>query len=283
MVKLFLGLVIINLGACQSAGVPNENEEWLPLFNGANLENWTPKIRGHTLDDNFGQTFQVTDGTIVTNYDAYDEFDQRFGHLFYKDPFSHYRLRISYRFFGEQAKNGPGWAIRNSGIMLHCQAPNTIGLDQDFPISIEAQLLGGNGKDPRSTMNLCTPGTEVLLADTILASHCTSSASKTYHGDQWVEAEALVLGDSLLIHYVEGNEVLRYSKPQIGGGVVNDFDPMAKKDGKPLSEGYISLQSESHPVAFRKVELLNLCGCMDKRAKNYKPYFICSRPKTCLY
>jgi hypothetical protein len=28
--------------------------------------------------------------------------------------------------------------------------------------------------------------------------------------------------------------------------------------GTPLREGYIALQSESHPVEFRKVELLNL-------------------------
>ena len=283
MIKSYVWIWVLCILGCQATKESQTSEEWVSLFNGIDLTDWTPKIRGFDLGVNFGETFRITDSSICTNYEAYDSFDQRFGHLFYKHPYSHYRIRISYRFFGEQAKDGPGWAYRNSGIMLHCQDPKTITQSQDFPISIEAQLLGGNGKDPRTTMNLCTPGTEVWIADTLLASHCTSATSKTYHGDQWVEAEALVLGDSLIIHYVEGTEVIRYSKPYVGGGVVNNFNPSAKRDGTPLTEGYISMQSESHPIAFRKVELLDLCGCMDKKAKNFKQYFVCSRPEMCLY
>ncbi len=260
-----------------------DKEAWIQLFNGKDLEDWIPKIKGYQLGENFGETFQIVDGALTTNYSAYDAFDARFGHIFHKDKFSHYRIRISYCFFGDQAKDGPGWALRNSGIMLHCQDPSTITKDQDFPISIEAQLLGGNGSDARPTMNLCTPGTEAYLADTLLESHCTPSISKTYHGDKWVTAEALVLGDSLVVHYVEGQEVLRYTQLQVGGGVVNDFDPEAKPDGHALYEGFISLQSESHPVAFREVALLDLCGCMDKKAKNYKDYFVKAKNETCVY
>jgi hypothetical protein len=155
--------------------------------------------------------------------------------------------------------------------------------DQDFPISIEAQFLGGLGTGERSTANLCTPGTNVYMADTLFTPHCISSRSKTYHGDQWVRAELLVLGDSLIRHMVNGDTVLEYTKPAIGGGAVNNYDPSVKLDGTPLAEGYIALQSESHPVEFRKVELLELKGCMDPKAKNYKSYYLKSDNSKCMY
>jgi hypothetical protein len=142
--------------------------------------------------------------------------------------------------------------------MLHGQDPNTMGVDQDFPISIEGQLLGGNGNDERTTSNLCTPGTNVVIDNKLFTPHCISSTSKTYAGDQWVTADFLVLGDSLVQHILENKVVLQYNKPQIGGGNVSGFDPKVKKDGQLLSKGTISLQSESHPIDFKKVELYDL-------------------------
>jgi hypothetical protein len=91
----------------------------------------------------------------------------------------------------------------------------------------------------------------------LFTDHCVSSKSKTYHGDQWVRVEILVLGDSLIKHIIDKETVLEYEKPQIGNGKVSNYDPAVKKDGMLLQEGYIALQSESHPVEFRKVELLN--------------------------
>jgi hypothetical protein len=233
-------------------------EDWIQLFNGKDLTDWNIKISGYPLNENYGNTFRVENGVMKVTYDQYDNFSEKYGHIFYKQPFSYYLLAVEYRFTGEQAPGGPGWAFRNSGIMLHSQLPSSMGKDQDFPISIEAQFLGGNGKDERTTMNLCTPGTNVVLNGELFTPHCTNSSSKTYHGDQWVRAEALVLGDSLIQHIVQGDTVLTYTKPQIGGSNVIHFDPAVKADGKPLTEGYISLQSESHPIEFRKVELFNL-------------------------
>ena len=183
---------------------------------------------------------------------------QNLGTFFYKKKFSYYLLGVEYRFTGTQCKDGPGWAFRNSGVMLHCQPPKRMLQSQDFPISIEAQLLGGNGKDQRTTANLCTPGTNVVMNDKLFTTHCVNSSSQTYHGDQWVRVELLVLGDSLIRHIIDKNIVLEYEKPQIGGGNVASYDPAVKKDGMLLKEGYISLQSESHPIEFRKVELINL-------------------------
>jgi hypothetical protein len=269
-------------GTGHAASNPGK-QEWIRLFNGKNLKGWIPKITGHETGVNFGNTFRVEKGVLKVSYDQYDKFANRFGHIFYKDKFSYYRLAVEYRFVGEQAKDGPNWAIRNSGIMLHCQPPQTMMKDQDFPISIEVQLLGGNGKDKRTTANLCTPGTHVVRDGKLFTPHCLNSTSQTYHGDQWVRVEVEVLGDESIKHIIGGQTVLAYEKPQIGGGSVNNYDPAVKQDGMLLKEGYISLQSESHPVEFRKVELLNLAGCTDRKAKNYKSYYVKADNSSCKY
>ncbi|GAO43348.1 3-keto-disaccharide hydrolase [Flavihumibacter petaseus] len=232
--------------------------KWIQLFNGKDLNNWTVKIAGHPVGENYGNTFRVENGVIKVSYDQYNnQFKEQFGHLFYKGTFSAYLLVVEYRFTGDQIKDGPGWAYRNSGLMLHGQTPESMVLEQDFPISLEAQLLGGNGKEPRSTNNLCTPGTNVFMNGNLFTPHCVNSTSKTYAGDQWVRAEVLVLGDSLIRHIVEGDTVLTYSKPQYDG---NDkwVKAAGLTGGQLIHEGTISLQSESHPVEFRKVELFDL-------------------------
>jgi len=232
--------------------------DWIQLFNGKNLDGWIPKITGYELGDNHGNLFRVVDGLLTVSFDAYEKFDNHFGHLFYEKSFSNYVLRLEYRFIGEQTPGGPGWAFRNSGAMLHGQRPETMTKDQDFPVSIEVQLLGGGGSGERTTVNLCTPGTHVVMADELVTQHCINSTSKTYHGDQWVTTEIEVHGNRLFKHVIDGEAVLAYTQPQLDPG-----DADAKKllpDGadKMLHGGTISLQAESHPVQFRKVELLPL-------------------------
>ncbi|MEO8659794.1 MAG: DUF1080 domain-containing protein [Bryobacteraceae bacterium] len=283
-VRLFALILTALLPAAPafSQNEPNR-KDWIQLFNGKDLTGWTPKITHYALGDNFGNTFRVEDGLMKVRYNAYDTFNGRFGHIFYKDKFAYYIIATEYRFTGEQAKGGSEWAFRNSGIMIHCQDPASIGKDQDFPISIEVQLLGGGPTGTRPTANVCTPGTNIVMDGKLFTTHCLNSKSDTFRGDQWVRVEAMVLGDSLIRHIVNGQTVLEYFMPQIGGGSVTNYIPSAKPDGKVLTEGYISLQSESHPVEFRKVELLNLAGCMDAKAKNYKSYFVKAENAQCQY
>jgi hypothetical protein len=261
MKKLFT-LLLFSSSLCSFA-----QKGWINLFNGKDLKDWNIKIAKHNYQENFGNTFYVQDGLMKVKYDAYASFDQQYGHIFYKKPFSHYLLKIEYRFVGEQAKGGEGWAIRNSGAMLHCQDPATMWRDQDFPISIEGQLLGGNGKDERPTGNVCTPGTTIEMKEKLFTPHCLNSASKTYHGEQWVTADFLVLGDSLIKHIVNGDTVLTYTHPKIGGGNVANYDPKIKVDGKRLTSGYIALQSESHPIEFRMVKLFDLAPYVNDKKK----------------
>lgn len=236
-----------------------EEEKWVPLFNGRDLTGWTPKIRYCEAGDNFANTFRVVDGLLTVSYDGYDTFNKRYGHLFYKDTFSHYRLRVEYRFIGEQCPGGEGWALRNSGVMLHGESPATMSKDQDFPASIEAQLLGGTGQGTRTTANLCTPGTNVVMNGELILKHCTSSTSKTYDGDQWVTVELEVLGDKVIRHKIDGETVLSYEQPQLDSRDTHARELIAAQGGNLLlKSGTISVQSESHPVQFRRIEILVL-------------------------
>jgi len=267
----FVGLFILILfvSACSIPKQNNEKEEWIQLFNGKDFTGWDIKITGSELNDNYKNTFRVEDGILKVSYDEYEKFNGEFGHIYYKLPYSYYKLRVEYRFTGEQLEGGASWNVRNSGVMIHSQSAQSMGLDQDFPVSLEVQFLGGLGTGERTTTNVCTPGTQVEWQGKIFEGHIVNSTSKTYDGDQWVTVEAVVLGDSIIHHIMEGDTVLTYRNPQIGGGFVGqehdweaghvaNAEEWIKKEGTPLKSGYIALQAESHPIEFRKVELLNL-------------------------
>ena len=244
--------------------------DWQAIFNGRNLDGWVVKLAHHELGDNYAETFRVDNGVIRVAYDKYGDFGARFGHLFYDKKLSHYVLALEYRFVGEQVKGGPGYARLNSGVMVHSQPPATILKDQDWPISVEAQFLAGG----RTTMNVCTPGTEIFMAGAMVKAHCTNATSRTYGNDEWVAVEVEVLGSERVRHLIDRQTVLQYEKPTIGGGVANGFDPAVKKDGTVLEDGYIGLQAESQPVEFRNIRLLNLSGCMNPASPGYRPYFV---------
>jgi hypothetical protein len=277
---------IVALCAFAAAAQPAaDRKDWVPIFNGKNLDGWVVKLAHHEVGDNYGDTFRVENGVIKVSYDKYKDgvFGTRFGHLFWKEKLSHYIVRVEYRFVGEQTKDGPSYARLNSGIMIHSQAPETILKEQDWPISVEAQFIGNGATGNRTTLNVCTPGTEIYMKGEMVKAHCTNSTSKAYHNDEWVTTEVEVLGGEHVRHRIDGQVVLEYERPSIGGGVATGFDPAIKKDGTLLTEGYIGLQSESQPVEFRRVELLNLSGCMDPKAKNFKSYFVHRDDKRCVY
>lgn len=264
------------------ATIKADPKDWIQLFNGKDLSDWTPKFTKYDLGENFNNTFRVEGGLFKVRYDKWTKFNSEFGHIFYKTPYSYYLLVAEYRFVEDQVPGGPGWARRNNGLMLHSPDPKTMLKDQDFPISLEVQLLGGFGDGkPRTTLNLCTPGTHVVMKGVLHTAHCTNSASKTYDGDQWVRVEVLLHGDELVRHIIDGQTVLEYSKPQIGGGSASPTDPAIKVDGTPLTGGFISIQAETAPIDYRKIELLNLEGCMDKSRSTYRPYFVKSNPAMC--
>lgn len=269
---LLSGIVISageNLDQVEAETDP-DREEWVELFNGENIDGWDIKITGSQLNDNFANTVRVEDGLIKVRYDGYEQFDGRFAHIFYEEPFSYYRLKVEYRFVGEQAPGGEGWAFRNNGIMFHSQSAQSMELDQDFPNSIEFQLLGGDGENERPNGSVCTPGTHVVIDGELRTEHCINSEGPTHHGDQWLTAELVAHGNSKIQHLLNGEVVMEYSRPQLD-------------NGQRISGGYFALQGESHPTDIRSVQVLNLEGCMDEQARNYKSYFVKHDPYSCEY
>ncbi|TFF37502.1 3-keto-disaccharide hydrolase [Mucilaginibacter psychrotolerans] len=258
-----LMLACLLLLACSNtkklAGTGDAEKGWKKLFNGKDINDWFVKINHHNVGENYGNTFRVEDGMIRVSYDQYGDFNDQFGHLYYKTPFSHFQLRFEYRFVGKQQKGAPDYTLLNSGVMFHSQDPRTMLKEQDWPISIEMQLLGGLGDGkPRPTGNMCSPGTDVVYKGVVSPDHCINSTSKTYDGEQWVKGELIVEGSKLITHMINGDTVLQYSRPTIGGGVVKGYDPKYKKDGTLLSSGFIALQSEGQPVDFRNIEIKQL-------------------------
>jgi hypothetical protein len=246
-------LAMIFLLGCGSQ--KSKEGEWIQLFNGEDLEGWTPKVRGFELGVNFNNTFRVEEGLLKVRYDEYEDFDNRFAHLFYKDEFSHYIIRVEYRFVGNQVPGGPGWAFRNNGIMIHGQSAESMEVEQNFPTSIEVQLLGGDGAATRSTANLCTPGTNVVFDGNLHLDHCKNSTSDTFHGDQWVTVEIEVHGGEVIRHFVNGVQVMEYNQPQLDERDGTYAKLLPASGDKILHKGTISLQGESHPTDFRKIEL----------------------------
>lgn len=296
LLKWTFSLFLIAIISSCNRHNPNK-EEWISLFNGKDLTNWDIKIAGHEINDNYKNTFVVKDSMLSIVYDAYSDFDNKFGHIYYHQPFSYYKLAFDYRFIGTQTKGGNIWNNRNSGVMLHSQSAKSNAYDQNFPVSIEFQLLGGlDNQEKRTTGNVCTPGTVVVMGDTINYNHCISTDSETYFGDRWVHAEAIVLGGESMTFIIENDTVLTLKTPQIGatpphkkyrgeqwkkwGMNPKDWN---SKEGEILSEGYIALQAESHPVDFKNIELLDLCGCKDPKAKNYKSYYVKNDSSKCEY
>lgn len=233
-----------------------EKNEWIQIFNGKNLDGWEVKIRGYDFGNNYRNTFKVDNGSIKVSYEGYRKFGDRFGHLFYtQKEFKNYILSLEYKFSGKHLKGAPGWSIKNSGVMLHCQDPRSMLKNQEFPVSAEAQLLGGVGEGERPTANICTPGTDVDINGKMADGHCINSNSKTYE-DEWVNVKLIVYSDSLIHHVIQSDTVLTYTNLRVGG----DFVPTnyGLEIGEKLTHGYISLQSEGHPVEFKDIRILEI-------------------------
>lgn len=228
---------------------------WHTLFNGENLDGWTVKIHHHEVGENVADTFRVENGLLRVSYDQYDTFDKQFGHLYFNQPFSNFHLKLDYHFYGDFLSDAPHYAERNSGLMYYSQAPETILKEQDWPISVEMQFLAGldDGK-ARPTGNMCSPGTDIEYQDAVYTDHCLMSSSPTIPVGEWVSAE-LIVNNGNVTHIINGDIVLQYTRPTMGGKFVKGYDPAIWTPSAPLHSGYIALQSEGHPIEFKNIKI----------------------------
>jgi hypothetical protein len=259
---LFLLLIIISF-SCTSRNdktkkyAYKESGQWIKIFNGKNLDGWICKFAGGTPGENYKNTFRVEAGILKVDFDEYTKFDNNFGHLFYDKKLSNYKIRVEYRFVGKQVPGSPKWAYKNNGIMIHSQSPQSMGKDQWYPVAIEVQLVGGNGKEKRPTAGVCTSGTNIRINGKVVPQHCTPSLAKTYSGDEWVTVEVVVRNNTVIQHFVDGKKVLEYTGPTVGSGNGKP-DDYPVPEGTPLKDGFIAIQSEGYPTEFRKIELMKL-------------------------
>lgn len=255
-----MALLLCWSGVCQPAQGADDGAEWVQLFNGKNLDGWTPKITGFPVGENALDTFVVEDGILKATYENYESFEGRYGHLYTNLPYSHYRFRLEYHFAGSMMEDAPSYVNLNSGIMVHSQSPLSMGLDQAFPVSMEFQFLADEGKGPRPTGNVCTPGTHLEIDGKLVTDHIVQSSAPTFAADEWVAIEIEVRGNESIVHRVNGREVLRYQRPQLDpeGGVESSKALFEAGATKQLSFGHIALQAEGQPVWFRNIELTPL-------------------------
>jgi len=249
------------LGACApkpevKVSAPAGN--WIALFNGRDLEGWTAKIAGHEVGDNYRNTFRVEDGLLRVSYQQYDRFDDRFGSLFYNRPFSHYWIRAEYRMSGDLARGAPRWAFKNSGIQLHCQAPQTMRKLQQFPVGVEFDLVGGRFIGSRPTGDVCQSGTHVLIDGQPLRAMCSKLSDITIRDDQWVTALAEVDADKRVRQIVNGALVVEYTGLTLDDSNADARQLSASGHSRALASGHISIQSNGYPIEFRKIEVLPL-------------------------
>lgn len=264
---LFVLSLVTMLTGCNTttradAELPTDTQGFTTIFNGKDLTGWTIKIAGEDLGENYKDTFVVEDGILKVKYDNYKTFDGKFGHIFYDKPYSHYILKMDYRFVEGHCKGAPGYTWINSGVMLHSQSAESMSFKQEFPSSIEAQMLGlpDGAKRKRTTANVCTPGTHVFYKGKLDRRHCINSSSKSFHGDQWIELEMEVHGHDKMIFRVNGEDVFELERPVLDASDKRD-DYAAKKlieargGEAQLSDGHIALQAEGAPVEFRNIRI----------------------------
>ncbi len=251
--SIIAGALLIFISGCDS------KPKWVSVFNGKNLDGWTVKVGGSPAGVNYKNTFVAEDGMLRVKYDEYETFSTEYGHIFYNKKLSHYRLRLEYRFNGSKVPGSMDFTYLNSGVMFHSQSAESMAVDQGFPVSIEAQFLACDdvATCDRTTMNIASPGTDVILSDgSTRTNHMTWTASPAHHMDEWVQVEIEVHGDQSVIHKINGEIVLSYKGGKIGGHLLPEGYPLA--EGTVLKDGYIALQGESHPVDFRNIELMIL-------------------------
>ncbi len=299
---------------------PNDSN-WIQMLRKGDtkLSDWTPKIQGHAAGENpynsfsYGETSDGQPRLIVTdtvsNTSSYG-----YGHLFYKTAYSDYIVRAKYHFpTKESFAGGAGsWTIQNNGLMLHCQSAASMDKGQDYPKSIENQLIGywsyGDGSPPNTTTsNLCLVNTSVNYHGQWYSDgtghHCTqskfhslaydssttpakgaNSTNATWPGkDIWEYAMDRVIDSTSMTFYMRSRPDTAWDSvlgvTQIRLGLTNTSSGPGSTTA--LGSGYISIQMEGTSTEFASIEVLNLVGCMTKTDTAYRAYFIKDDPKQC--
>ena len=259
---MWAAALVLSLAACAKKPAPvlvtAPEGQWISLFNGKNLDGWSVKIAGHAFNDNYGNTFRVEDGLLKASYDQYGKFGRQFGSIFYNKKLSHYWFRAEYRFVGKQASGAPSWAYQNSGIQFHSQAPESMGLTQEFPVCVEFDMVGAGFLGRHPTGDVCQTGTRVKIGGAVLLDKCSKLSQVAIPGEEWVTILAEVQGATRVRQIVNGALVVEYTDLTLDEKDAEASRLLKSGSDKQLASGYISIQANGHPIEFRRIEILPL-------------------------
>ena len=269
-----LSLALVGaLGIAVAAGQkPADQKDWIQLFNGKNLDGWVPKIRGYDLGVNYADTFRVADGMLKASYDKYTALrgQVRASVLHAAEILAlHHRGGVPLRRRAGAGRadlgrpqqrpdapqpgrgdDGEGSGFSDLGRGAAARRP------AERQAAIDGKRVHARHADLHERHDGERPLHELEVGDVSPAKAGYASRSRS------AAASASRTGGR--------TDRARVRQPTIGGGEVTAFDPKVKVDGTLLTEGYIAIQGESHPTDFRKIELLNLSGCMDPKSPKYK-------------
>lgn len=253
--KKIKALLFIFTFTFYSVSISAKDLGWISLFNGEDLSGWTVKISGQEINKDKFNTYHADNGILKVSYNNYDKFNMQFGHIFTNISYSHYIFRVDYKILGEGMADAPTWTNLNSGVMLHSQSPQSMRIDQGFPVSIEGQLLAEGATAGTQTANACTPGTHIEIKESLTTDHIINSTSKLFPVNEWVTFEAEVHGNEKIIHRINGKEVLRYTHPQLDDTDKDAILLISAGANKNVRQGFIALQAEGQPVWFKNIEI----------------------------
>ena len=171
-------ILIASLGGIQQAeAAPPDSGKWISLFNGKDLEGWTPKIKGYDAGENYAEHLPGRGRRAQGLLRQYPQVRRQVRAPVLQEASSRtIACGSSIGSWATSAPAGPAWAIRNSGVMIHCQSPESMRKDQDFPVSIEVQFLGRRrqGRSGRPATS-ARPGTNIVMDGKLITQHCTDS------------------------------------------------------------------------------------------------------------
>lgn len=232
------------------------------IFDGKSLKGWVLKTTKYPLGENPHDMLTARDGVMRFSFDGFERFNGEYAVVYYDKPLRNYILQLDYRFAGRQAPGAPAWAKRNSGVMLFAQPPQTMTLNQSYPISVEDQLLGGLDNGSRQTLAVCMVDITVVINGAKPTGHCTPDVATrppatppplpTFDGDQWVKLR-IEVKSGVAKSYANGILFNTISEPHVDAP-----HPWLSSQDAAAQPSYFALQGESDEVEFRNIELAEL-------------------------
>lgn len=268
--SVIVATAVISTAGCapmtQHTVAQQPNSGWRPLFDGKTLNGWTTKLVGYPAGQDRLQTFRVKDGVLYISYDQYEgDLKGRVAHLFTRESFRAYRLSLDYRFVGDEFPNSPRPVNPpvNNGVLFHAESAEQMELNQPYPISVEAQLVGPDPQGtPRTTGNFCERAMKMFRQDKLMP-HCILSDAVPSPLGAWIHFDLEVTADGRVTEFINGKPVVHVDRIELNPDRTDTRLPVhssiAAAGGKLLvTGGHIALQSEGHPTEFRNIRILSL-------------------------